>query len=374
MKKLKTLQENEQLLRQVVENIHEVFWMSSIDGKKVIYVSPAYEKIMDRSCDSLYKSPSSWLESIYPEDKSRVIKAVENARDFKYDEEYRIVKSDGSIHWVRDRSFPIYDSLGKLYRVAGITEDTTKRKELENSLVKLNEILREKKMELEVANKDLESFSYSVSHDLKSPLRVVSGFTGILLERLAGALNDDSKKLLTMISEHVQKMDQLITDILAFSQSARKAMQKSKIDMQRLMKDVFEEMRGTVPERKIEFHLANIPSALGDNPLIRQVVVNLLSNAVKYSKEKKVAIIEIGFKEEADQNIYYVKDNGDGFDMKYADKLFVTFQRLHDASKFEGTGVGLAIVKRILERHGGKVWAESKAGEGATFYFTLPKG
>ncbi|MBI5682080.1 MAG: HAMP domain-containing protein [Deltaproteobacteria bacterium] len=232
--------------------------------------------------------------------------------------------------------------------------------------------------------KELESFSYSVSHDLRAPLRAIDGFSNMLLDDYRDRLDDEGKRLLNVVRDNTKKMGQLIDDILHFSHMGRKEITITEIGMDKLVSDVYAEIKASAPERKLQFNVKPLPPAYGDPAMLRQVVSNLLSNAVKFTREKDAAVIEVGsLGEEAEklgsggagkeQNIYYVKDNGCGFDTKYADKLFGVFQRLHSMGEFEGTGIGLAIVQRIITRHGGRVWAEGKVGEGAVFYFTLPK-
>jgi two-component system, sensor histidine kinase and response regulator len=240
-------------------------------------------------------------------------------------------------------------------------------------LTRAQDDLRRSNAAMEAANKELEAFSYSVSHDLRAPLRAIDGFTGILLEDYSDKLDEDGNRLLEVVRKNAQNMGQLIDDLLAFSRLGRKAVEPSPIDMTDLAKSVFEELNASDSERRPQLKIENIPLAQGDRALMRQVFVNLLSNATKYSRLKDQPLIEVGGSTENGNNIYYVKDNGAGFDMQYANKLFGVFQRLHGPQEFEGTGVGLAIVQRIIHRHGGRVWAEGKVNEGATFYFTLPR-
>jgi signal transduction histidine kinase len=236
----------------------------------------------------------------------------------------------------------------------------------------LEQRVQERTRKLEEANKELEAFSYSVSHDLRAPLRAVDGFSRILFEDYAGKLDEDGKRVLDVIRSNTQNMGRLIDDLLAFSRLGRKQIEASPVNMSALAKDVFQQLK-TGTDQKIQFNLAPLPATTGDPALIRQVFVNLLSNAAKYSKPRAEAVIEVNGRCENGDCIYYVKDNGVGFDMSYAQKLFGVFQRLHSVEEFEGTGVGLAIVQRIVHRHGGRVWAEGKVDEGATFYFSLPK-
>ncbi|HEX3034210.1 MAG TPA: GAF domain-containing protein, partial [Thermodesulfobacteriota bacterium] len=242
---------------------------------------------------------------------------------------------------------------------------------------KLNEELEkrvaERTVQLEAANKELEAFSYSVSHDLRAPLRAIEGFSGILLEECSSHLDAEGQRFLNIIRMNVKQMSQLIDDLLAFSRLNRQEIVLSEVKMEKLVKDIFEELKFAISERNLEFNVKVLPNAYGDRAMIRQVFINLLSNAIKFTRSKGRAIIEIGSRIEDQQNVYYVKDNGVGFDMQYVDKLFGVFQRLHMMEEFEGTGVGLAIVRRVIHRHGGQVWAEGKVGEGAAFYFTLPR-
>jgi PAS domain S-box-containing protein len=245
-----------------------------------------------------------------------------------------------------------------------LQSEIAERKEVEK-LIELRTKL------LEMTNKELESFSYSVSHDLRAPLRAIDGYTRMILRDQRDKLNDDAKRKFDLIRSNTQIMGKLIDDLLSFSRLGRLELNMSKLDMESLVNDVWMELQIINPDRKIDLIIKDIPSGWGDRTLIKQVYSNLLSNAVKYTKFKDKAYIETGGYSEGDENTYYIKDNGVGFDMEYYDKLFGVFQRLHSADDYEGTGVGLAIVQRIIHRHGGRVWAEGKVEEGATFYFTL---
>ena len=213
-----------------------------------------------------------------------------------------------------------------------------------------------------------------MSHDLRAPLRAIHGFSQILLEDYRDKIDDEGKRVLNVIWNNTNKMGHLIDDLLSLSRLGRQDITISWIDMEALAKNVFEEIKATVSEkRKLHLDIKPLHTAYCDAPMIRQVFLNLLSNAIKFTEPKKDAIIEVGSWTNDDENVYYIKDNGVGFDMQYVNKVFVAFQRLHKEDEFEGTGIGLAIVNRIIQRHGGKVWAEGKVNEGATFYFALPK-
>ncbi len=219
---------------------------------------------------------------------------------------------------------------------------------------------------------ELEAFSYSVSHDLKTPLLTIDGFSRMLVEDYAQCLDEGGRRLLKTICQNSRSMGRLIDDLLAFSRIGRQEMRLTQIKMGEMAGAVFAELRDLAPERKVEFRLEPLPAACGDPPMIRQVFFNLFSNALKFTGTRETAIIEAGGKIEEEQNIYFVRDNGVGFDMKYADKMFGVFQRLHAEDQFAGAGVGLAFAQRIIHRHGGRVWAEGAVNEGATIYFALP--
>jgi light-regulated signal transduction histidine kinase (bacteriophytochrome) len=224
------------------------------------------------------------------------------------------------------------------------------------------------------ANKELEGFSYSVSHDLRAPLRAINGFSMMVLNEHADKLDDEGRRKLNVIRSNTQQMGKLIDDLLSFSRLGRKEMANACLDMEVLVRRAWEELTTLKPERRIGFSVQRLPRCMGDQWLVKEAVVNLLSNAMKFTRHRENAYVEVGAYVEGDRNVYFVKDNGVGFDMRYYDKLFGVFQRLHGVDEFEGTGVGLAIVERIIARHGGRVWAEGKEGEGATFYFTLLRG
>lgn len=237
---------------------------------------------------------------------------------------------------------------------------------------RLERLVAERTAQLEETNKELESFSYSVSHDLRSPLRAIDGFARILTEDHGGKLDDEGRRLLGVVRDNSQKMGRLIDDLLAFSRLGRKTLSNTLVDMKRLVGEVFAELE--IPERKSpELVVGMLPLAQGDAVLVKQVWANLLANAVKFSSKREQPVIEVSGTEDGTENVYCVKDNGAGFDMQYYDKLFGVFQRLHGATEFPGTGVGLAIVQRVVTRHGGRVWAEGKVNEGAAFYFSMPR-
>jgi PAS domain S-box-containing protein len=258
------------------------------------------------------------------------------------------------------------------YLFVGFIRDITEQKTARERIVSLNSDLAQHIDKLEASNKELDAFSYSISHDLRAPLRAIHGFTKMLSEEYADKLDDEGKRLMGIVLRNTEKMGRLIDDLLAFSKLGKKELRITAVDMTKLAATVLNDIRYSSPI-KADIVIHPLFPVDGDSSLLSQVFTNLISNAIKYSEKKRNPVIEIGSREEGDQAIYYVKDNGAGFDMKYYDKLFGVFQRLHREEEFEGTGVGLALVKRIVTRHGGKVWGEAEVGKGATFYFSLNK-
>lgn len=237
----------------------------------------------------------------------------------------------------------------------------------------LNRKLKQNADDLIRINEELESFSYSVSHDLRAPLRAITGFSRILVDDYAAKLDDNGKRILSVIGMNAEKMGKLIDDLLTFSRLGRKELTKGNLDMNSLTENVLSDIDKKIINRA-QIVINPLPAALSDHALMRQVMANLVSNAIKYSSKEEKPFVEIGaIQNKEDDAVYYIKDNGVGFDMKYYNKLFGVFQRLHSPEEFEGTGIGLAIVHRIISKHGGRIWGEGKVNEGATFYFTVPE-
>lgn len=242
----------------------------------------------------------------------------------------------------------------------------------EIALFELNKDLKNKNEELQLMNQELESFSYSVSHDLRAPLRSINGYSEILKEDYQEKLEEEGNRILDSIMKNSTRMSELIDCLLDFSRLGRKEITKTHIDMHVLVDSVMKELDMSSDNINLKYNINDLPPANGDVNLLKQVWINLIGNAVKYSGKKENPLVELGSRRDTDSTIYYVKDNGAGFNMEFSDKLFGVFQRLHSSNEFEGVGIGLAIVQRIISRHGGRVWAEAEVDKGATFYFSLP--
>ena len=545
------LRESEDRFRQVTDNISDVFWVADLAKRELLYVSPAYEKIWGRSCESLQANFIESLESIHPEDRDRVqAKFFQTVLQGQYDEEFRILRPDGSVRWVRDRGFPIKNKQGETHRAAGVIEDITERKQVESELknqqkwleemlnflpspmlliepetakvtfanIAANEMLggefpknrpaekyhtiyycndasgeripdeempgvrvargerldgfefnwhtpggirsivafgdtlpamhghpptstllfqdvtklkiaeveirrfnenleaavKDRTLQLQAVNSELESFCYSVSHDLRAPLRHISGFVELLLKRNNSNLDETTHRYLNTIAHTAKQAGILVDDLLAFSRIGRAEMHCMAVNMELLIKEVKHEFEPETNDRDIEWQIQpNLPLVNGDIFMLRLALRNLIENALKYTRTQPQTVIEISYvsdycklpssdltlaaladnlkyynldkesnclkskiqnpKYQEDMAIFSIRDNGVGFDMRYAHKLFGVFQRLHSEQEFEGTGIGLANVRRIIYRHGGEIWAQATVGGGATFYFSLPR-
>lgn len=316
----------------------------------------------------------TFITHVVPEDRDGVKKRFEEAfASGRFSMECRITRADDhSLRWIAALGRVYRNDKGDPVRMMGVVTDITERKQAEEEIRKLNRELERRNAELTALAKELEAFSYSVSHDLRSPLRSIDGFSQALLEDYAEKLDAQGQDYLRRVRGNAQRMAQLIDDLLALSRVTRSELRHEAVHLTELAKSVAAELRRAEPERCVEFIIAEGLSANGDARLLRVVLENLLRNAWKYTSKRPRAQIDFGFlPPENGQFVYYVRDDGAGFDMAYAHKLFGAFQRLHTATEFPGTGIGLATVQRVIHRHGGRIWAEGAPEKGATFYFTL---
>jgi PAS domain S-box-containing protein len=370
------LQESEERLRQIASSLREVIWLRDTQTRQVLYVNPAFETLTGRTIENVYQNRDLLIDICHPDDKESLIKALDQRLEgVPYYKEHRIVHLDGSVRWVSSRSFPVRNEDGKIYRWASTMEDITDRKQAEDEILRLNAELEQRVVErtaqLQAANKELEAFSYSVSHDLRTPLRSINGFSHAILEDYADRLDAEGKGYLQNVLSASLRMGQLIDDMLSLSRITRSELYRTTVDLSNLARDIATKFQVSNPERRVEFIIPPELIVNADPNLMLIVLENLLGNAWKFTSKHLTARIELGMMQQEEHGVYFVRDDGDGFDMTYANKLFGAFQRLHSTTEFEGTGVGLTIVQRIIHRHGGQVWAEAAPGKGATFYFTL---
>lgn len=336
-------------------------------GVKLFAASSPKDLIRKQVCDLV--DDSSW-ERV----QQQFTCILEEGKPVPFDEQ-RWKRLDGTPVDVEVAAAPLIYAGKPAVQV--IAHDITERKRAEQEIRRLNADLEKRVQvrtaELEAANKELEAFSYSVSHDLRAPLRHIEGFVEILISTKAPGLDEESNQYLETIAGSAKQMGRLIDDLLTFSRTARAEVNRTAVALNDLAHTVIREVKPEAGERHIEWIVADLPEVDADPALLRQVLVNLVSNALKYTRTRPLARIEIGTRRERTEEIIFVRDNGVGFDMRYAHKLFGVFQRLHRAADFEGTGVGLANVRRIVARHGGRTWAEGEVDKGATFSFSLPR-
>jgi PAS domain S-box-containing protein len=367
--------ESETHFRTLADSAPGLIWTSGLD-RKCNYFNQTWLNFTGKTLEQ--EVGYGWLDDIHIDDLKRFISTYNLAFD-KYEKfsiEYRILHFNNEFRWIQNDASPRYNSKDEFIGYISHCLDITQRKNAEDEIKKLNLKLenrvQERTQQLENANRELEAFSYSVSHDLRAPLRAMNSFANILLEDYFPSFDEKGKHLIDNITRNAKKMGELVDSLLKFSRLSRQDICFNKVDMYRLVNAVYHELISETEKNNYEFIIHDIPVAYGDSSLLQQVWINLIDNAIKFTSKKEYRKIEIGFNSVETGNEYYIKDNGDGFNMNYVDKLFGVFQRLHSATEFEGTGVGLAIVHRIIIRHKGIIRAEGKVNEGACFYFTLP--
>lgn len=321
----------------------------------------------------------NWLqEYIHPDDQSHVMTVINEAIRTKsvFELEHRVLRVDGTLGWTLSRAIPLLDANGNIFEWFGAASDVTERKQLEEALEKMNEELEsrvaERTLELETINLELEAFTYSAAHDLRQPLNVVSMYSQAFVMQCGDKISKECLGYIHGIYDSNVRMVRLIETLLYFSRLAHSELNRESIDLCAMAREVVIALKLSDPERQVRFHITNGLKANADKNLLQVVLDNLFSNAWKYTGKQEQAIIEFGATENDGKPVYFVRDNGIGFDMAAANKLFAPFQRLPGAEAFSGFGIGLATVQRIIQRHGGSIWAEGEQDKGATFYFTLP--
>ncbi len=371
------LRERENLFRQFAEHLPFIIWMAVPERRQVIFVNSSYETILGRPRETLGADPSDWQQAVHAADLERV-KAMPDLRKLKgvYQIDFRIVRPDGAVRWLRNHVLALRDDGGRPYLFAGLSEDITERRHAEEEIRHLNAVLenrvRQRTGALEASLRELESFSYSVSHDLRTPLRGINGFSHVLLEDYAERLDEAGRDHLRRICAATQRMGDLIDDLLTLSHISRFELHSRRLHLDVIAREVIRELQQIDPQRKAQFVVADDMWAVGDPTLLRVLVQHLIGNAWKFTARKEIARIEFGvIKRPRGPRVFFVRDNGVGFDQTYAGKLFQPFQRLHGVQDYPGSGIGLATAKRIVDRHSGRIWAESATGAGSTFYFTL---
>jgi PAS domain S-box-containing protein len=368
------LRTSERKFRETVESLDEGYYSVTFDGVLLDH-NPAYCRILGFPEDtdlSGQHTPDFWMHATDREAYVGRLLGEGRVRDFLVEAR----RSDGTRLVVLLSAHVVHDADGEVLRIEGTVVDFTARKVAEDEVVRLNEELEERvadrTAELDAANKELEAFAYSVSHDLRAPLRHISGFSTLLAERSADALDEKGLHYVDVITKSVNEMGKLIDDLLQFSRTGRAELTIESVDMDVVVKEALAPLHDQIDGRAIEWSIEPLPAADADRALIRQVWANLLGNAVKYTRGGAPARISVSGELTDGEVVYTVSDNGVGFEMQYAHKLFGVFQRLHDSSEFEGTGIGLANVQRIVTRLHGRVWAEGEPDKGATFWFSLP--
>jgi two-component system CheB/CheR fusion protein len=352
-------------------------WDWNLETNVVVRAGNGLETLFGHNSVEASRDNNFWRKHVHPEDLDRVVdrreKIFKETRDVYWEDEYRYLKADGNYAFVHDKGFIIRDQFNKAIRMIGATQDITSRKEAEMQLRDLNLKLEKRAEELEKSNSELERFAYVASHDLQEPLRMVTSFLGLLEKKYKDQLDSTAQQYIHFAVDGASRMKVLIMDLLQYSRTSRSRDTVGNTDMNEVVKEVMQTFDEKIKELKAVFHISNLPVLPNTRRTqMVQLMQNLVGNALKYHGTNRPEI-EISATENEKEITFCVKDNGIGFDKKYAERIFVIFQRLHSKSEYSGTGIGLSICKKIIEIHGGKIWVDSESGKGSSFYFSLPK-
>jgi len=371
----KKIKESEERFKMAQKAADIGSWDWDIKTGKLVW-SDEIESIFGLKKDEFKGTYEDFLKLVYPDDREFLQKKIDDClnKNEEYDVEHRIIKPDGTVCWLREKGDVVRNENNEPVRMLGIVQDITERKRSED---KIRDITRKYMFQakmLSEANKELEAFSYSVSHDLRAPLRSINGFSQALIEDYEDILDKEGKDYLLRIKKSADRMAELMDGLLKLSRLIRKEINFETINLGEIAETVINDLKKNIKDRKVKFNIINKENMYvkGDPNLFKILFENLIGNSLKFTEKKPKAEITVGVKKDDSQReVFYVKDNGVGFDMQYSDKLFIPFQRLHKEKEFSGTGIGLSIVKRIIKRHDGKIWAEGKKGTGSTFYFIV---
>ncbi len=365
------LKESEEKFRQIAENMGEVFWVIDPKTGEVIYVSPVYQWVWGRTCQSLYENHESWIEAIHPEDRDRTVEMIwngfDNIDEAKEGFEYRIIRPDGKVIWIWMQSFLIRDESGEISRIIGVASEITGYKKAEQEIKSLlNELKR--------SNEELQQFAYITSHDLQEPLRTIASFTQLMERRYKGKLDDDADEFMGYIVDASVRMKQMIIDLLEYSRVGTKQEMFRTISMESELNHALVNLNALIERSHAEITHDPLPVVFGDKSQLVLLFQNLVSNSIKFRKESEPPKIHISSGEDLEKKeyVFSIADNGIGIEEQYFGRIFTIFQRLHTRDEYPGTGIGLSVAKKIVERHGGKIWVESEFGKGSTFYFSIP--
>jgi PAS domain S-box-containing protein len=361
-------------LQKLIDNTESNIYMKRVDNGQYLLVNREWERLFGVTRDRVINMTD---HGVFPPEladqlRANDLRVAAEGKSVQYEETAQ--SADGERTYISVK-FPVLDSAGEPYAVCGISTDITERKRAEDEIRHLNANLelgvRQRTAELENSNKELDAFAYSVSHDLRAPLRSLHGFSDALLEDYADILDDVGKDYLHRLQRNVGRMGRMIDDLLNLSRATRAELERREVDLTAMSHEIVADMRAADPDREVTLTVPDGLTADADPHLLRLAMHNLLANAWKFTAKRPDATIEVGRFERSGETFFFVRDNGVGFDMSYAGKLFDAFQRLHTTSEFEGTGIGLAIVARVVRRHGGRIQAEAEIDHGATFYFNL---